>query len=68
MEDFEKKIEQLLKQQDPARMTKDFKAELWIKLQDKMNQEISDLNELDQVAGGRVKQEEIKIPWKFRKE
>ena len=27
MEDFEKKIEQLLKQQDPARMTKDFKAE-----------------------------------------
>lgn len=32
-------------------MTKDFKAELWKKLQDKMNQEISDLNELDQVAG-----------------
>lgn len=65
MEDFEKIIEQLLRQQDPARMTEDFKNELWKRLQEKMNQENSDMNELDQVAGGRVEQEEKRTPWEF---
>lgn len=46
-------------------MTEDFKNELWKRLQEKMNQEISDMNELDQVAGGRVEQEEKRTPWEF---